>query len=120
MGEQLAVREAARIAGVDGDTIRRWCDSGRLAHFRTAGNQRRIDRDALESLLTPGVPRRAASVDPLTQIGTWASMTDEWAGWEPGTLVGETALRSAEVDLRGLIRNLGYMLTEVEDELDRR
>lgn len=120
MGEQLTVTEAARFAGVDGDTVRRWCDSGRLAHMRTAGNHRRIDRDALEMLLSPGQPRRTATVDPLRRLATWAAVTDEWAGWAPGPNVGSQSLRSAEVDLRGLIRNLGYLLNEVEDELDRR
>ena len=116
----LAVKEAARIAGVDGDTIRRWCDAGRLPHIRTAGNQRRIDRDALDVLLTPGSVRRAGQLDPLSQVATWAAVSDEWPGWEPGPGVSTHRLAAAEVDLRAVVRNLSDLLTEVEDELDRR
>ena len=50
----LNVTEAGREAGVSADTIRRWCDQGRLPSVRTDGGHRRISRAALSSLVRDG------------------------------------------------------------------
>ena len=48
---------AAELAGVSVDTVRRWCDDGRLRTTRTAGGQRLVDGASLAALLRDrGVP----------------------------------------------------------------
>ncbi|MER3417699.1 MAG: hypothetical protein C4343_00970, partial [Chloroflexota bacterium] len=54
----LALGAAARLVGVDPDTLRRWADEGRIDAFTTPGGHRRFHRRALESLTAR---RRAAS-----------------------------------------------------------
>lgn len=50
----LSVGEAAKLAGVSTDTMRRWNREGRIDAMRTAGNQRRFRRAAVTALLTRG------------------------------------------------------------------
>jgi len=54
MSRLVNVTEAARVAGVSPDTIRRWCDAGRLPSLRTSGGHRRIDVELVEKLLADG------------------------------------------------------------------
>ncbi|GAB2519821.1 helix-turn-helix domain-containing protein [Paramicrobacterium agarici] len=49
--ERIGVSEAARIAYLSVDTIRRYADSGKLPSVRTPGNQRRFRRADVEALL---------------------------------------------------------------------
>lgn len=65
----LTVSEAARIARLSVDTIRRYSDSGKLRSFRTPSNQRRFLRSDVEALLTlsPSTPT-ARPVDDLPPV----------------------------------------------------
>lgn len=56
-GEWLRLGDAARLLGVDPDTLRRWADSGKVEVFRTPGGHRRFPRAAIEALI-PAPPRR--------------------------------------------------------------
>lgn len=47
---QLRVSEAAALLGVSDDTVRRWCDSGRLAVTKDKGGRRIIDGAKLAAL----------------------------------------------------------------------
>ncbi len=50
----LKLGRAAELAGVSVDTVRRWCDDGRLATQRTAGGQRLVDSVSLAQLMAAG------------------------------------------------------------------
>jgi excisionase family DNA binding protein len=72
--ELVTVSEAARIAFLSSDTIRRYADKGVLAVVRTPSNHRRFRRADVEALMTTGV------VKPLTgpvggAVGTAAADT---------------------------------------------
>jgi len=64
--EWLALGEASRLLGVDGDTLRRWADQGRLESFTTPGGHRRFRRTAIERLVTS---RRTGQRPPLARLG---------------------------------------------------
>lgn len=63
--EWLTLGAAARLLGVDPDTLRRWADEGRINVFTTPGGHRRFRRAALESLIT----RRRGSRPTLRTLG---------------------------------------------------
>jgi excisionase family DNA binding protein len=44
----LSLGPAARLVGVDPDTLRRWADAGQIEVFTTPGGHRRFERRALE------------------------------------------------------------------------
>lgn len=50
----LSLGAAARLVGVDPDTLRRWADGGRIEAFTTPGGHRRFSRASLESLTAGG------------------------------------------------------------------
>lgn len=54
--------EAAKIAGVHPDTIRRWSDAGRLTAYRP-GAQRRVDEDEVRTLV--GVAAKGPRLEGL-------------------------------------------------------
>lgn len=62
MSDVFGPSEAAALLGTSVDTVRRWCDSGRLGHTRTAGGQRLIDGADLARLLVETAPE-----DPISQ-----------------------------------------------------
>lgn len=43
--------QVARALGISQSTIKRWCDSGKIAFVRTQGGHRRIERQALDQFL---------------------------------------------------------------------
>ncbi len=47
----IRVREAARILGVSGSSVRQWTNNGLLPDIRNAANQRIYERETLESFL---------------------------------------------------------------------
>jgi excisionase family DNA binding protein len=50
-GDWLALGPAARLLGVDPDTLRRWADAGRVQSFTTPGGHRRFTRPELDRVL---------------------------------------------------------------------
>jgi excisionase family DNA binding protein len=60
----LSLGPAARLLGVDPDTLRRWADTGRIPTWTTPGGHRRFDREALEGLraVSRSRPVRLASL----------------------------------------------------------
>jgi len=61
----LSLGPAARLVGVDPDTLRRWADAGRIDVFTTPGGHRRFDRRALERVRAS----RHTRVQPLASLG---------------------------------------------------
>ncbi len=55
----LTLGEAARLLGVDPDTLRRWSDAGKIEVFTTAGGHRRFRRSAIDAMLPHPRARRA-------------------------------------------------------------
>jgi excisionase family DNA binding protein len=49
----VGVVAGAKIVGVSENTLRRWADDGRIATFRTPGNQRRFKVADLRNLFRP-------------------------------------------------------------------
>lgn len=49
--ETILIKEAAKLAGVSKDTIRRWADKGKIKSVRTEGKHRRIDYDSLRKYM---------------------------------------------------------------------
>ncbi|PPH51230.1 MerR family DNA-binding transcriptional regulator [Rathayibacter sp. AY1E1] len=57
----VGVSEAAHLAQLSADTIRRYADTGKLASTRTPGNQRRFrKRDVLALIPAPALAEGAA------------------------------------------------------------
>ena len=79
----VSIGEAARIAGVSSDTIRRWADTGRIPSTRTAGGHRRVpvsavkpDDDELQRL-------PAKRTAPHLIIPSVSHIAVDWADWTP-------------------------------------
>ena len=65
---RLSLGPAARLLGVDPDTLRRWSDEGRIEAFTTPGGHRRFDRRELDRLLDARHPG-SVSPTPLASLG---------------------------------------------------
>ena len=126
--EWLSVTEAARAAGVSPDTVRRWCDAGRLTSLRTAGGHRRISTEALSSMLTDG-PSTYVTLDRHTRdlasvFAAWRDQVSELRPFEARSFDDPTGLRSALVELEGpigtsgLLDELSGLCEEIRQALD--
>ena len=61
----LSLGPAARLIGVDPDTLRRWADAGQVEAFTTPGGHRRFERRALERMRDARRPH----LRPLSSLG---------------------------------------------------
>ncbi len=67
MSEVLRPGEAASLLGLSVDTVRRWCDDGRLAHTREPNGRRLVDAADLARLLTESAPDHPAAARPTVR-----------------------------------------------------
>lgn len=63
----LSLGPAARLLGVDVDTLRRWADSGRIEAFLTPGGHRRFSRRSIDRLIAR--QRTGGETVPLARLG---------------------------------------------------
>jgi excisionase family DNA binding protein len=68
---RLSLGPAARLLGVDPDTLRRWSDEGRVEAFTTPGGHRRFDRSEIERLLEVRHP--GAAIPPVSLLSLGAT-----------------------------------------------
>ena len=61
----VSVREAARLTGLNNQTIRKMADSSSLLCYRTPSNQRRIHLQSIQDLCRPVVPTQKE--DPIVE-----------------------------------------------------
>jgi excisionase family DNA binding protein len=61
----LSLGPAARLLGVDADTLRRWADAGRIEAFTTPGGHRRFSRRSIDRLIAARSLASGASAVPL-------------------------------------------------------
>ena len=126
----LTITEAARVAGVTPDTIRRWCDQGKLPAIRTGGGHRRVDEQGLYTMLSDG-PTAALSLSPTTKdiaavIDNWRDQVESLRPFveRPGDNFDSVedalrALRGPVISRRGgLLGALDGLVREFEEVLD--
>ena len=65
---RLSLGPAARLLGVDPDTLRRWSDEGLVEAFTTPGGHRRFDRAEIDRLLAARHPG-TGTLAPLAALG---------------------------------------------------
>jgi excisionase family DNA binding protein len=104
--ELLTTGQAARRAGVDASTIRRWERSGKLVSSRTPGGDRRIRACDLATALQPGRVDLAAAAPPQVMVPHWAKVTEGWGAWRPPRYLDADALCRLRIELRYLIDDL--------------
>jgi excisionase family DNA binding protein len=57
----IRLSEAAALVGVHPQTLRRWIGQGKVAGWRLASNQIRVDRDELLALAQPIAPANSVA-----------------------------------------------------------
>ena len=57
----LTHAETAALFGVDGETVTKWADAGKLTTIRTPSNQRRYSEDEVRALLAANQTPRSTS-----------------------------------------------------------
>jgi excisionase family DNA binding protein len=109
-GDWLSLGPAARLLGVDADTLRRWADTGRIEVFTTPGGHRRFSRRSIDRLIathrsgaTAGQPRLGATADRLA--ATYRRRTSAPRFRVP-TPLDAGSREAVRLDGRGLVESL--------------
>ena len=103
----LSLGPAARLVGVDPDTLRRWADAGQIDAFTTPGGHRRFDRRALERVRAS----RHARLRPLASLGATPERLSRAYRRSYGSQVGAPLAPGAAAD-REAYRQDGRRLVE--------
>jgi excisionase family DNA binding protein len=118
---RLALGPAARLLGVDPDTLRRWADEGRIEAFTTPGGHRRFDRHDIERLLEarhpgPGAPLASMGATPDRMSRAYRRSYDS-AGPDDDirTAIPEAHRAAFRADGRGLVSSLVAYLDADDD-----
>lgn len=105
-----SLREAAQLLGVSVDTVRRWCDAGRLSTETGPGGHRAIAGPALAAFAVEQAARHDA------EQSTGSSMRNRFPGIVTRVVLGDVA---AQVEVQAGPHRLVSLLTrEAVDELD--
>ncbi|HYM84242.1 MAG TPA: helix-turn-helix domain-containing protein [Candidatus Dormibacteraeota bacterium] len=112
----LSLGPAARLLGVDADTLRRWADAGRIEAFTTPGGHRRFSRRSIERLISARRPRGAsplgATADRLS--AAYRRRAVNHPSFRVATPLDVAAREAVRVDGRGLVDSLVRYLDEQE------
>jgi len=129
----LNVTEASRVAGVSPDTIRRWCDAGKLPSIRTSGGHRRVSLVAVQSLLRDGSALQLGLSRETRDVGevmeNWHDQVDSFRPFDPRAFDDAPSMEKALYALvgagtsalnqpGGLIGALLGLAREYQDALD--
>ncbi|MFL5750340.1 MAG: MerR family transcriptional regulator [Chloroflexota bacterium] len=121
---RLSLGPAARMLGVDPDTLRRWADEGRIEAFTTPGGHRRFDRLDIERLCAarhpgPGTPLAAMGATPDRMSRAYRRSYDSAAPEDDVRAAVPAQHRDAfRADGRGLVASLVAYL-DAEDDAAR-
>lgn len=112
----VPVREAARIAGVDPRTIRRWADSGQIMARLTPGGHRQISLAGLGASYSSA--QRVGSdtpidVEPDAALPEWTASAALWHLWRPPRRLSDDDVARLRLDAEQLVR----ILTELRETL---
>ena len=119
--ETLTVSQAAKYAGVDQSTIRRWTDSGQLECQRTGpGGHRRIPKSAIDLMKRPHEVDIDRAAPPERTLARWEQVTAGWGGWRPGERMSEDTLAALRQSARHLVSDLETVISTITAELGRR
>ena len=105
----LSLGPAARLVGVDPDTLRRWADAGRIDVFTTPGGHRRFERRALERVRET----RGAPMLPLASLGATPERLSRAYRRSYGSRARAERLATGPADDRDAYRQDGRRLVEV-------
>lgn len=111
MSEVLRPGEAAALLGLSVDTVRRWCDDGRLAHTRAPGGRRLIDAADLARVLTETAPDDPTAARPTVRRSARNRFPGLVTGVERDGVVAKVTLQA------GPFRVTSLMTREAADEL---
>ncbi len=111
MSEVLRPGEAAALLGLSVDTVRRWCDDGRLAHTRDANGRRLVDAADLARLLTETAPDNATADRPVARRSARNRFPGLVTSVERDGVMAKVALQA------GPFRVTSLMTREAADEL---
>ena len=121
MGEWLTTSGAAKTAGVDPNTIRRWCAQNGLSHSRVHGGHRRIHSDDLDRFLADGKkgkPIDVSNIDVPNRLAEWREMAAEIDDSWDDLGRSKDKLQQAARDILALQATLDRLLVRVEDHVD--
>jgi excisionase family DNA binding protein len=122
----VRIREAARLAGVDPRTIRRWADTGRIPARVTPGGQRQISVAGLGASYSPGkrvVERHPLVIDPDVAVPEWSATCALWYMWHPPRRLSDDEIANLRGDVRRVrtaLEDLARTLTEELQDRDGR
>lgn len=88
----IGIGEAARIAGVTSDTIRRWADTGRIPVARTAGGHRRVPMTAVKPNTDDVQKLPAKRTAPHLLVPSVAQVAVDWEDWQPPARLDDNTL----------------------------
>lgn len=107
---QLRVKQAAALLGVSDDTVRRWCDTGRLESTTDDSGRRVVEGAALAAF----TQQLAADTDPAAQPAP-SSARNRMPGLVT-RVVRDTVMAQVELQC-GPFRVVSLMSREAADEL---